>query len=169
MYTTRQRAWCNKYDSQHMCIAVATVCLLLLLLLLRLKTYVQQRECLRVAGYLRKNKKCGVFHVSPTRLGEAESDPLFFIAKSATLNAPSTATVLGRDPDIRRNVPTPPWLSPKPKARKRTLSRRRAQHACKTKCISYTSKYIHNKCMPKPSCSRHVGFVFFHECLTGRR
>ena len=41
----------------------------------------------------------------------------FFGASSATFKAPNTATVPGRDPDIRRNVPTTPLLAPQPKMR----------------------------------------------------
>ena len=50
--------------------------------------------------------------MSPTRVGEAESNPLFFRASSATFNAPETSTMLGRNPDMRRNVPTAPSLAP---------------------------------------------------------
>ena len=64
--------------------------------------------------------------MSPTRLGEAESNPLCFLASSATFNAPRTATVLGRDPDMRHNVPTAPLLAQQPKVREETLGRRRA-------------------------------------------
>ena len=70
------------------------------------------------AGYLRKNKKNVRFSMPPTRLSEAESNHLFFRANSATFNAPSTATVLGRDPETRRNAPTAPLLGPQPKCEK---------------------------------------------------
>ena len=47
-----------------------------------------------------------IFFMSPTWIGEAESNPLFLRAKSATSNALSTATVLFyRDLDMRRNRP----------------------------------------------------------------
>ena len=60
-----------------------------------------------------RNYKTNVgFSMSPTRLGEAESNPLFSRASSPTLNAPGTATVLGRIPDMRRNVAT---VWPKPR------------------------------------------------------
>ena len=52
-----------------------------------------------------KQKNAGV-SVLPTRLGEAQSNPLCNRASSARLNAPSTAAELGRDPDMRRNVPS---------------------------------------------------------------
>ena len=96
------------------------------------------------AIYENQYKNVG-FSMSPTRLGEAESKPLFFRAISAMFNAPSTATVLGRDPDMRhRNVPTAPLLAPQPKAREKNLGRRRA--AClKTKCILYVDFLRHIK------------------------
>ena len=53
----------------------------------------------------------------PTRLGDAECRPLNFRADSATLNAPSTVTVLGRDPEMRRNVTT----APQPELREKDL------------------------------------------------
>ena len=77
------------------------------------------------------------FSMSPTRLGEAESNALFFRANSATFNAPSTDTVLGRDPGMRRNVPTAPLLAPQPKVRERTLGRRRAACLKNKICILY--------------------------------
>ena len=63
-----------------------------------------------------KNKNVG-FCMSPTRLGEAGINHLLLRADSATFNAPSTATVLGRDPEMRRNVPTAPLLAPQSKVR----------------------------------------------------
>ena len=45
-----------------------------------------------------KTKANVEFSMSPTRLGEAESNPFFFRASTATFN------VLGRDPDMRRDV-----------------------------------------------------------------
>ena len=51
---------------------------------------------------------------------------MFLRANAATFNAPSTDTVLGRDPDMRRNVPKAPLLAPQLKAWERTLGRRRA-------------------------------------------
>ena len=108
--------------------AVAAVCLLLLLLLLlMLKIHgLYSKECIEGwrAIYEKTIKKVG-FSMSPTRIGETESNPCFFRAKSATFNAPSTDTVLGRDPDMRRNiptgplaVPTAPLLAPQPKREK---------------------------------------------------
>ena len=78
------------------------------------------------SGGLFTKKKYVGFSMSPTRLGEAESNSLCFRANSATSSAPSTATVLGLEPDMRRNVPTAPLLAPQPKVRERTLGRRRA-------------------------------------------
>ena len=111
MYTTRERAWCKRYDGRQMCYiaavccccccccAVAAVCMHLLL---RLKSYVQQRVASNGNNYpiggelFTKNDKTNVgFSMSPTRLGEAESNPLFLGASSWTFNAPNTATVLG--------------------------------------------------------------------------
>ena len=66
--------------------------------------------------------------MSPTRLGEVESNPLFLGADSATFDAPGAATVLGRDPDMGRYLPTALVLPPQPKVRDRTLIRRRAAY-----------------------------------------
>ena len=63
-------------------------------------------------GLFTKNIEKVGFSMSPTRLGEAESNPLFFRANSATSNAPSIDMVLDGDPDTRRNVPTAPLLAP---------------------------------------------------------
>ena len=78
------------------------------------------------AIYEKTMKNVG-FSMSSTRPGKAEGNPLLFRANSATFNAPSTDTVLGRGPDVRRNVPTAPLLTPQRKARGRTLGRRRAE------------------------------------------
>ena len=61
---------------------------------------------------------CGVFH-APDRLSEAEHNPLTKSASSVTLNAQSTATELGRDPDMYCNLPTANLLAPQPKVRDR--------------------------------------------------
>ena len=82
----------------------------------------------------------GVFPFAPTRLSEAERNPLRRGASSATLNAHRTANELGRGPDMRRNVPKLPFLAPQPKAREKNLGRRRT--ACqKQKCILYASMF----------------------------
>ena len=65
--------------------------------------------------------------MSPNRLGWAESNRWFLGASWGTLNAPSTATVLGRDRATRRNLATPPFLAPQPIAQERTLGRRREE------------------------------------------
>ena len=120
----------------YICTAFPAVCLLimLLLLLLRLKIYVQQRECSR------KQTMYQWFSMSPpTLISEAESNPLFFRAKSATFNAPSTDTALGQDPDMRHSVPTAPLLAPQPKARERALARHRV--TCLKKETMYTRYY----------------------------
>ena len=75
--------------------------------------------------------------MSPTRLDEAESNPLFFGASWATFNAPGTAAALGRDPDMRRNAPTTRLLAQRPKVREGTLGRRRAACRKKKMCILY--------------------------------
>ena len=72
-------------------------------------------------------------------VGEAESNPMLFRDNSETFNAPSKATVLGRDPAMRRNVPMAPLLAPHPKVRERTLGRRRA--ACLKKSAYFTYTY----------------------------
>ena len=80
------------------------------------------------------------FSMSPTRLGEVESNPLFLRAISATFNEPSADTVLARGPDKSRNVPTPPLLAPEPKSRESALGRRRA--AClKKKSLQRYTRY----------------------------
>lgn len=55
------------------------------------------------------------FPCTPAGLSEAERDPLKQRANSATLDAQSPATGLGRDPDRRRNVPNAPLLAQQPK------------------------------------------------------
>ena len=111
-------------------VAAAVLLLLLLyLLLLRSKTYVQQRVASNgniypVGGglFTKKDKTNVGPSMSPTRLGDFERNPLFFGASSATLNAPSTATVLGRDPDMRRMYPQPPRLPRSRKGEKEPLA-----------------------------------------------
>ena len=49
------------------------------------------------------------------RLSEAGHSLWTARASLATLNAQSTATELGRDPDMYRYVPTAPLLNPRPK------------------------------------------------------
>ena len=49
---------------------------------------------------------CAVFHVTYTRLDEAENHPLLNKASSATLSASSTAKDFGRHPGMRRHVHT---------------------------------------------------------------
>ena len=53
-----------------------------------------------------KNKLVWGFPLTPTRLSEAERDSLKNLNNSTTLNVESTATELGRDPDMLHNVPT---------------------------------------------------------------
>ena len=96
------------------------------------------RGKVEVGGLLTKTKQNVGGSVSPTRLGEAESNPLFFRAISATFNTPSTATVLGWDPDMRGNVPTAPLLAPQPKVREITIGRRRAARLKKNASYTYT-------------------------------
>ena len=64
-------------------------------------------------GLMKNIFKCGFFH-APNRLSEAERNPLKKGASSAMLNARSTATELGQDPDMRRNVPVAPLLARQP-------------------------------------------------------
>ena len=56
---------------------------------------------------------------------EAERNALKKRAGSATLDAQSTATELGQDQDMRRNVPMGALLAPQLKAREQALGRRR--------------------------------------------
>ena len=51
-----------------------------------------------------------VVFYAPARLSEAELNLLTRRASSATLNAHGTATQLGWEPDMRRNVPTAPLV-----------------------------------------------------------
>ena len=84
----------------------------------------------------KKQKKCGVFHVTYSAWRGGKQS-LVFQANSATFNSPNAAAVLGRDPDMLRNVLTTPLLSPQPKVREGTLGRRRA--ACvRKKNAEYT-------------------------------
>ena len=62
-------------------------------------------------------------------------------AGSATFNAPSTATELGRDPDILHHVPMAALLAPQPKVREETLDRRIAASQKETKIIFYIYIY----------------------------
>ena len=73
------------------------------------------QKCERGAGYLKKT--CGVFHALLGLSSEAERNPLTKRASSAPLDAQSTATELGRDRDMRRNIPMGALLVPQPKAR----------------------------------------------------
>ena len=76
-------------------------------------------------------KPCGVFH-APIRLSEAERNTLTHEPALRLRVLRARATELGRNPDIRRNVPTDPLLAPQPKARENTSAAEK-QHAKKTK------------------------------------
>ena len=56
---------------------------------------------------------------------EVGRNPLKKRVSSATLHAQSIAAELGRDQDIRRNVPMGVFLAPQPKAREKKVGRRR--------------------------------------------
>ena len=106
--------------------------LLQLLLLLRFKTNVhccrgglKAYESGEIITYEKRWTKQNMnfgFSMFPTRLG----GPLLNRASSATVNASTTATKLGRDPGMRGNVPTAPLLAPHPRVQERTLGRRSA-------------------------------------------
>ena len=81
----------------------------------------------------------GVFH-TPDRRSEAEHNPLTKGASSATLNAQSTATALGRDPDMHCNVPTAPLLDPQPKMRDKISAA--GEHHEKKMCMFYIYIYV---------------------------
>ncbi|MEP4903815.1 MAG: hypothetical protein ABJX82_18595 [Paracoccaceae bacterium] len=101
--------------------------------------YVKQRGLTNVfkgGGLLTVKTDVG-FSMSPPQLGEAEINPLFLGASLAPFNTASTATVLGRDPDMHRNVST----TPLPRSRKKEPSAAGEQRAKKTKSASYTHKY----------------------------
>ena len=55
------------------------------------------------------------FSMRPLGSSKAEPKPLTKKASSATLNAQSTATEVGRDPDMRRDEPRAPLLAAQPK------------------------------------------------------
>ena len=113
---------CNKYDSRQMCTSVAAAAASA-----DVENICTAEGVFEGGGlFTVKRKTIWGFPMSPTRLGEAESNPLFFRANSARFNAPSAATVLGRDRDMRRNVPTAPLLAPKPNVLEKVLGRRGA-------------------------------------------
>ena len=60
-------------------------------------------------------------------------------ASSATLNAQSTATELGWDPDMCRNVRTSPLLPPQPKVLEKNLGRHRT--ACRKRRVIQIHHY----------------------------
>ena len=59
------------------------------------------------------------------------------------LNAQSTATELGRDPDMRRNVPMVPLLAPQPEEREKNLDRQRTAFQKEIHCIFHAGIYIY--------------------------
>ena len=61
----------------------------------------------------------GVFH-EPARLSEVEHNPLAKRASSATLNAQSTTTGLGWDPEMPPNVPTALFACPSVESERKT-------------------------------------------------
>ena len=82
-----------------------------------------------------EKKKTVGFPMLPTRLGEEESNMSLTRARSATLNAPSTTTELGRDPAKRCKVPTGILLAQQPKVLEPILGRRRAARQKNTHLI----------------------------------
>ena len=85
-------------------------------------------------------QNCAVCHTS-ARLIEAEHNPLKNLSSSATLNAQSTATELGWDPYMHRNVPTATLLAPQPKEREKKLGRRRTPCQKRNRFIFYMYTY----------------------------
>ena len=75
---------------------------------------------------------------SPQRDG-TQHNPLTKRASSTTLNAQRTATELGRDPDMYRNIHTPLLLAPQRKAREKTLGRRRT--SCQNKKCTFLQTF----------------------------
>ena len=74
---------------------------------------------------------------------EAERNPLEKHAVSATLDVQSTTTELGRDRDMRRNLPMGALLAPQPKAQEKKLGRRTTAEArTKKKCIFYIDIHV---------------------------
>ena len=69
--------------------------------------------------------------------------------------------VLGRDPDMRRNVPTAPLLAPQPKVRERTHSRRR--EACLKNKVQIT--HTHNGIALDEMRSRAINMYCQFACL----
>ena len=66
------------------------------------------------------------FSMSPIRLGEVESIPCYLEPNQRCSMHGAPPQMLVRDPDMGRNVSTAPLFAPQPKARERTLGRRRA-------------------------------------------
>ena len=58
--------------------------------------------------FLNRTKTCGVFH-APDRLNGTKHNPLTKRASSVALNAQSSATELGRDPGMHRNIVSAPF------------------------------------------------------------
>ena len=158
MYTTREMAWCKINNRRQMCTAAAAsrccccCCCCCAAATTSSSSEVEHLICTAEGGEQWENhypigggrftkkdeEKGGVVHVTySARLGEAESNPLFFGVYSATFNAPSNSTVLGRNPDMRRNIPTAPLLAPQPKLIERTLGFRREACLKTKKRISY--------------------------------
>ena len=102
--------------------------------------HVEQRagergEKKNVRLFFEERKQCGVFR-APDRLSEAEHNPLTKRASPSTLDAQSTATELGWDPDMHRNILRVPLLAPQPKVRAKTVARRRTP--CQKKSVTIT-------------------------------
>ena len=71
-------------------------------------------------------KTMGIVFHAPARLEQRGwTQPLEKRANVTMLDAQSTATELGRDRDIRRNVPMGAWLAPQPKVQEKPPVRRR--------------------------------------------
>ena len=93
------------------------------------------------AGYLKVSQSCEVFH-APARLSEAEPNPLRKRSRSATLNARSTTTEIGWDPDMRRNVATyGPLAEPAPERARKNV-RPPENIMLKQKCIFYVGIHV---------------------------
>ena len=101
----------------------------------------------RAIYFVRKKKQeiLWGFHLSHL-LGSARRKVVpFSRASSAKLKPPGAATLLGRDPDMRRNVPTAPLLASQPKVSKceNEPSATGARHAKKVHIIHTRSIHIY--------------------------
>ena len=110
-----------------------------------------EQKIVKVHQNLSNNLGCSK---SPARFRGAKRNPLLNRASSATFNAPSTATELGRNPDMLHHVPMAALLATQPKVREETVGRRRA--ASRKKRRSYVT-YTYRSSRSSRSCISRYG------------